>query len=574
MSRRTRRPWLRVPVLAALFALPGLGLLAGCGPLSPPQITNVSPAPSQGAVHTSDLLVVTFDMPMNQRSVEDRMFMRTRKNHKPPDCSLARATQGRATGCHFRWRDGARVLELVHPDHPWRTVTTYRVEIQGGIRAASGAVNSLSHSWEFSTEGGPQVSSTSPGGGGSLGPNQPITIDFSRDMQLRAVERATTLTPTPTGGYTWATSRSAPGRFLIEPTRPLTPGASYTLHIAGSALDTDGNRLQHPALVHFTVGALGSSPSVVFPAGPSPDDYTEVLAATPLARSGDPASLRVLASAPSGQHYVHTWPSPDGTRLALELAGNQPLSVLDLSTGKSATVLGSTGAEAAAWNPAGTALAFVVSGDLRVYTVADATTVTLSSAPGMAGPLSWRPDGQVVSAVATPSGDPSRIALLSPALKAITFLPTSTAAALAEGNPAWSPGGALLAFSVGSGPDAAIWVYQPLAASAAVALVAEHAGQPLAFLDLDTLLVRRASGALATLSTTTGQETRLVGARAGAYPLAAAATPSGRQFAYTVELNGRVQVLLANDDGTGLQDLTDFTPSKGLDAGPPTFTGS
>ncbi|MGH7698469.1 MAG: Ig-like domain-containing protein, partial [Candidatus Dormibacteria bacterium] len=412
-------------LLAPLALTAATGGLSACGPLSPPQITNVAPAPSQGAVHTSDLLVVTFNMPMNKLSVERRMFMRTRKDHKPPDCSLARATSHRRTGCHFRWRDGGRVLELTHPHHPWAVITTYRVEIQGGIRAASGAANSLSHSWEFSTEGGPQVSSTFPGDGGILGPDQPIAINFSRDMQPAAVERSTVLSPEPPGGYSWESSRAAPGRFLLEPNRPLSPGVTYTLAVARPALDVDGNRLQRAALVHFSVGKLGSTTSVVFPAGPSSSDYTEVLAATPLALAGDPASLRVLATAPAGQHYQYAWPSPDGLRLASELAGNQPVQVLDLATGKSVTVLGSTGATAAAWSPDGTQLAFVVAGALRIYSVADTTTVTLSSALGMSGPLSWRPDGQVVSAVATPAGDPTRIALLSPALKAITFLPGS-----------------------------------------------------------------------------------------------------------------------------------------------------
>jgi Bacterial Ig-like domain/WD40-like Beta Propeller Repeat len=563
--------------LASLLGLVLLGLagssLAGCGPLNPPQITDVSPAPSQGAVHTSDALVITFDMAMNEKSVEDRLYLRTRKDHRPPDCRISRAAKGLKTGCHFVWTDG-RVVRLVHPHHPWAVITTYRAALVGGIEAANGAVNTLSHSWEFSTEGGPQVSATSPGNGGTLGPDQALSINFSRDMDPGAVRKAVVLTPAPAGGYQLQESHSVPGRFLLEPNLPLQPGVSYTLAIAKSALDVDGNQLQRPAVVQFVAGHLGSTSTVVFPAGPSASDYTEVLAASPPQLPGDPPALRVLATAPTGQHYLYTWPSPDGDRLAVELAGNQPIQVIDLNTGKSSTVLGSTGSSSAAWSPNGQQLAFVVGGILRVFTVANSTSLTLAASPQMRGPLSWMPDGQVVAAVAVPAADPTRVALLSPALKAITFLPTSSSAVSAESDPVWSPDGSSLAFGVGSSTLPALWIYRPLDASSPLSLVANQAGQPLAFMDLDTILVREPDGALAAVSTTTGTTTVIVGSKAGQFPLAATANAAGRQICFTLTVAGRVQVYLANDDGSGVVTLTGFNAKLALDAGPPSFVGS
>lgn len=556
------------PAVALLAA----SVLTGCGPLNPPQITNVAPAPSQGAVHTSDPLVITFNTPMNQLSVERRLYLRTRKDHFPPDCSIARAAARRKSGCHFFWRT-PKVMALEHPGHPWAVITTYRATLLGGIEAANGAVNPLSHSWEFSTEGGPQVSATTPTTGGTLGPDQPISINFSRDMNPKAVQRAINLTPAPVGGYQLARSSSVPGRFLIEPNLPLPAGTSYTLSIARSALDVDGNKLQRAAVIHFAVTPLGSATSVVFPVGASAGDYTEVLAASPPQLAGDPPALRVLASAGAGQHYLYTWPSPSGSRLAVELAGGQPIQVTDLSTGKSTSVLGSTGSTGAAWSPDGQQLAFVVGGALRVYTVSNSTSVTLATSPSMQGPLSWRPDGQVVVAVAAPTGDPTRVALLSPGLKAITFLPTSAATVADEDDPVWSPDGSSLAFGVGSGSDQALWIYRPLDSSSALALIANQVGEPLAFLDLDSILVRQPSGDLAAVSTTTGISTVIVGGRYGHYPISAAATSTGRQVAFTLLVDGRVQVYLANDDGTGVADLTDFSAKDSLNAGPPAFVG-
>ncbi|MGH7643760.1 MAG: Ig-like domain-containing protein [Candidatus Dormibacteria bacterium] len=560
-------------LLGPAVALLLTSALAGCGPLNPPQITNVSPAPSQGAVHTSDDLVITFSSPMNELSVEHRLYMRTRKDHLPPDCSIAKAAAQGHTGCHFVW-PSSRVMTLVHPHHPWKTVTTYRIAILGGIEAANGAVNPLSHSWEFSTEGGPQVSSTAPSNGGTLGPDQAISINFSRDMNPLAVKRAITVTPAPSAGYRLARSSTVPGRYLLEPNVPLIPGTTYYLAIAKSALDVDGDRLQKSATLHFTIGGLGSTSTVDFPAGPSSSDYTEELAASPPQVNGDPPALRVLASAPAGQHYLYTWPSPDGTRLAVELAGGQPIQVLDLSTGKTVSVLGSTGSDGAAWSPNGQELAFVVGGTLRVYTVATATSLTLSTSPSMRGPLSWRPDGQVVAAVAAPTDDPTRVALLSPGLKAITFLPTSAAAVAAEGDPVWSPSGSSLAFAVGSATDPAVWLYRPLDAGSRLSRVAAGAGQPLAFLDLDTILLQEPTGALATVSTTTGISTVIVGGKDGSFPQAAAATSTGRQVAFTLTVGGRVQVFLANDDGTGVHSLSGFSGKLAVDAGPPSFVGA
>jgi len=567
----------RGPRWLFLFSSPLLALLltsslAGCGPLNPPQLTNVSPAPSQGAVHTNDALVITFSTPMNRLSVEHRLYMRTRKNRFPPDCSIAKAAAHRKTGCHFVWRSPL-VMTLVHPHHPWRTITTYRISLLGGIEAANGAVNPLSHSWEFSTEGGPQVSSTSPSNGGTVGPDQALSINFSRDMNPASVRNAITLTPAPSAGYRLARSSTVPGRYLLEPNVALVPGATYTLAIASAALDVEGDRLQKAATLHFTVGSLGSTTTVVFPAGPSPSDYSEVLAASPPQLAGDPPALRVLATAPAGQHYLYTWPSPDGARLAVELVGDQPIQVIDLSTGKSSTVLGSVGSDGAAWSPNGQQLAFVVGGALRAYSVSAATSLTLAISPSMHGPLTWRPDGQVVAAVAAPAGDPTRVALLSPGLKAITFLPTSTAVVAAEGDPVWSPSGSSLAFAVGSSTDPALWIYRPLDTGAPLTQVAAAAGQPLAFLDLDTILVREPSGALATISTTTGTSTVIIGGKDGHYPQAAAATSTGRQVVFTLSVDGRVQVYLANDDGTGVETLTGFSSKPALDAGPPSFVG-
>ncbi|MHB8392978.1 MAG: Ig-like domain-containing domain [Candidatus Dormibacteria bacterium] len=566
------RPFGRARAIAAGCAC---GLLAaivsGCGPLSPPQITAVFPPPSQGGVHTNVPVEIIFTVPMNEVSVEKRLTLKNRKGRPSPGCDLAKAWRGRPTGCQFVWSDGGRVMRLVHPHHPWAVVTTYRVNLGGGIASRQGAVNALSHSWGFSTEGGPSLSSIFPANQGVLGPDQAVSINFNRAMSLRSVEAAVSLTPSPTGGYTIAANPRVPGRFLLNPVHPLQPGTAYTLAVSRGALDIDGNHLQAAAKVKFTVGKLGSTTTIDFPAGPSPGEYTEVLAASPPQVLGDPPILRLLATAPAGQHYSFAEVSPNGQYLAAELTGGAGIEVTALATGKTDSVLGSSGSTTAVWSPDSQQLSFLAGGALRVYTVGTNVAVTLSAPASLGAPLAWRPDSSVLAAVASPAGSPSRVALLSPALRAVTYLGTSTAGD--EGSPVWGPQGTSLAFSVGTGAAPAVWLYQPGNAADPIHLVLRNAGQPLAFLSSGSILVQFASGELSALSPTTDTESPVAGAVAGEYPVSAAVDTSGRQLAYTRAAGGYAELFLANQDGTGTVPLTAFGPGQPLNAGAPSFAG-
>lgn len=563
-----RSRWAGLAVLAALAA----AALTGCGPLPPPQITDVLPPPSQGGVHTNVPIEIVFSVPMNEHSVEVRLSLRSRRGRPAPGCDIKRAAAGRPTGCHFIWSDGGRIMRLVHPGHPLATVTTYRVNLAGGISSAQGAVNSLSHSWGFSTEGGPSLSSTYPSNHGVVGPDQAVAVNFDRAMNQQSVAAAVTLTPKPPGGYTLSANPRVPGRYLLNPVRPLAPGTTYTLTVGTTAKDTDGNRLQAGARVVFTVGRLGSTPTIDFPAGPSPTDYTEVLAASLPEVPGDPPSVRLLTTAPAGKHYTFAWVAPDGQYLATELAGKQEIQVTDLATGKSAAVLGSTASTVALWSPNSQQLAFLAGGALRVYTVATKVSVTLSAQAALGGPLAWRPDSSVLAAVATRTGTPSRIALLSPDLRAVTYIGTSNAGV--ESDPVWNQQGTALAFAVGTSALPAIWLYQPANVVAPMRLLRRSAGDPLAFLSSGAVLLRTASGSLQALSPTTEQVTPVVGASHGQYPIATAVDDPGRLLAFTRQVAGFVNLFLANQDGTGLAPLTAFDRAAPLDAGPPSFVGS
>ncbi len=530
----------------------------------------MAPAPSQGGTHTNIVFTIVFSVPMDPQSVETRLTIKSRRGKPPPGCDIKLAAEGRRTGCYFRWSDGDRIMRLLHPGHPLAVVTTYRINVAGGIRAASGAVNDLAHSWGFSTEGGPSLSSTFPGSGGSLGPYQAPALNFDRAMNPRAVAAAVSLSPDPPGGYQVLPNPSAPGRFLVESARPLAPGQTYQVTVTRAALDVDGNHLQAGARFKFKVTGYGSSPSLIFPAGPAVGQYTEVLATATPEQAGDPPGLRLLASPPPGSSYTLAVAAPDGQYLATELAGGHQLEVLDLATGKSTPVLGSTSSTMVAWAPTSQQLAFISGGALRVYSLASSQTVTLSATSSFSGPLGWRADGEVLAAVASSPGLAARVALLSPSLSAVTYL-SPPATTLPAQSPVWSPQGDSLAFAVGQPADPSAWLYAPGVGAKPFRQLA--AGQPVAFLSSSVVLLREPSGALATVSTAGGPVDTLVGPVAGQYPEAVTSTATGRQLAFTRLEGHYLQLYLANDGANTQDRLTAFDSATPLNAGPPVFVG-
>jgi len=551
-----------------------VGLLAsGCLP-APAQITAVSPAPSSGGVATDAAITVVFGAAMDQRSVEQRLRVVDRRGRGIPGCSIGIAARGGRTGCAFRWRAG-RVLRLVHT-HPLRVSTTYRVSLGAGLANRAGVPITLAHSWLFVTEGPPTVVGTNPGAGGVLNPIGAPAIGFSRAMRPGAVAAAVTLSPQPVGGVTVLPNRSDPTRFLVEPNRPLVPGRRYTLAVSRAAIDIHGNHLPRGARVTFTAGDPGSATGVVFPAGTTPGRLTEVLAAPPPTQAGDPAGVRLLYGSPSGPQLLAVWPAANGRDLAVEPAGRHLLRLIDLVTGSVTPIPDSAATVAGAWSPDGGRFAYIARGTLRVYTVASGTSATVAGAPavaGLRGPISWRPDGQLLAAVLAPTGRPSRIVLCSPTVRLLTFLPPAGSPVRSQLDPVWSPDGSGLAFAVAGAAGPHLWWYRPADTADPTTPMGSVAGTPIAFLDPSTILAHGPDGGLIRISAETGSGQTTVGPVAGEGALPAAVSVATREIAYTRLEAGYAQIVLVIDSGADAVRLTDFGPSDPLQAGPPALIG-
>ena len=95
MAGSRRALWLLL-LLPGLLAL--LPVLSACGPVTPPEITAVAPAPSQGGTHTNIVFTIVFSVPMDPHSVETRLTIKTRRGKPTPGCDIRLAAEGRRTG--------------------------------------------------------------------------------------------------------------------------------------------------------------------------------------------------------------------------------------------------------------------------------------------------------------------------------------------------------------------------------------------------------------------------------------------------------------------------------------------
>ncbi len=528
---------------------------------------------------TNRPITVAFDAPMAERSVELRLHVRDRRGRGIPGCSITVAARNGRTGCRFRWSRNRRTMRLVHPSRPLRVSTTYRVSLAAGIESRAGVRSTLGHSWFFVTEGPPSVTGTDPAPGGTVSPLAAPAITFSRAMRPGSVARSVWLRPEPPGGVTVAVSRQNPARFLVEPRRPLTPGAGYTLVVGRGATDVHGNRLAAGVRVAFTAGGPGSATAIVFAAGPDPQRFTEVLAALPPAQAGDPPSVRLLYGSPTDGQLLAVWPAPDGRHLVVEPAGRHLLRLVSLATGAVGTIPDSAATVTGAWSPDGARFAYIARGALRLYDPTTGGVTTLAGEPGLRGPIAWRPDGSVLAAEWSPpttghgAAAAPRIVLLSPGLRALSFLPPAGPPTGAQVDPVWSPLGNALAFAVVGPAGARLWWYRPGDPSTPTAAIGSAAGTPIAFLDAVTLLAHSPSGGLLRVSAATGTVQTVVRNAAGAPPIAAAVSASRREIAYARTVDGFAQVLLTGSSGADTVPLTAFGPATPLQAGPPTLIG-
>src|SRR5437762_12594791 len=154
--------------------------LSACA-LNPPRIVSISPSRDVTDVATNQAISISFDRPMNRDSVEKRFAL----SPVLKDCEGSK-------NCRFAWT--GNTLMFIHTHVNFALSTAYTVAMHAGYADASGQQNTLDHSWRFTTEGRPMLTSVDPSdGAGSVAPDRNIILSFHRAICPETMRAAVTL---------------------------------------------------------------------------------------------------------------------------------------------------------------------------------------------------------------------------------------------------------------------------------------------------------------------------------------------------------------------------------------------
>lgn len=522
----------RRPSLASALALTvgsAAFLLAACA--GPPQVLEISPARGATDVASSASISIRFDRPMDQASVASRFH-------------LSPGVQG-----HVSWV-GDRQLRFDH--NPLRPDTRYQAVLEGGYRDQLEEVNSLRHSWPFTTEGPPVLSSTAPAGGDrGVDTSSYVTLGFSRAMNVESLGTAVSLAPAV--AFRLRADPADPRRIVLAPETLLDAGVTYTVTVTDDALDVDGNHLQAGVAVSFTTGAAhGLQHWVGFVATPTSSTGVgagvgvwivnesgfprQLIATSVSAYSWSSGGDRVLIRSGQGNWSdqslsgaaVHL---PFKGEWAAYLASGRGYAYLDagvlsvaLPGGGAGEVAGGVGDAAVA--PDGRRIAFTTGGpggyEIDAYDVDLHTRYRLQSETNSIDALAWSPDGQSI-AYRVAAADPSKRQIRARFLRG--GMATATVATGEVGTPVWEADSRHVALTARVATSSGILskAFQFVAGNPPPAQLTAVSGIPASpDLSVDEL----------------------------------SPSPDGHQFAFVSSSIGPPEVWLMNADGSGLTQVT------------------
>jgi len=344
---------------------------------------------------------IRFDRPMDRASVQGSFRLVPR------------------TAGTFHW-DSSRELRYEHP--ALLPSTKYQVVLEGGYHDAEGGINTLRHSWIFSTEAPPEQLGSSPGDGEQgVDTAAYITLTFSREMDVSTLPQ--TMSVSPSTHFTVVRDPTDAHRVVVVPEALLQPNQEYSVTITTKARDVHGNRLGTGSAITFTTGPqTGLQHWIGFLAqepagggGRSPgvwivdqSRFPRVLVPAPVSWfTWSPDGQRLLLRSATGTWSDH---SVKGTSIELSfhgtwagyLAGGRGYAYLDGTSLFTVTPSGATrpvasGVSDAAVDPGGTRIAYTTDqpsgAEVFAYDTGLNTDYRLGTEPGPIDSLAWSPDG-------------------------------------------------------------------------------------------------------------------------------------------------------------------------------------
>ncbi len=203
---------------------------------SAPRLIDVYP-PSGVQVGPREPLVVTFDQPMDQASVEAAIDI-------TPQVIGA-----------FSWQDAQTVTFT--PSENWPRATAITLQIAKGARTQRGAALENTSTYTFSAMPSLQVSSITPSSDTAVSASQTrIIVAFDRPIIPLTTAEETTAQPAPlridppiSGAGEWVNTSV----YTFTPSAPLSGGSSYTITVPAGLAAADGSTLEKTVTSTFSV---------------------------------------------------------------------------------------------------------------------------------------------------------------------------------------------------------------------------------------------------------------------------------------------------------------------------------
>jgi Bacterial Ig-like domain/WD40-like Beta Propeller Repeat len=546
---------MRRGILLGLLML--ASVLSACA-LNPPRIVSIAPSREANDVPTNQPISISFDRAMGHESVEKRFQLSP---------SLA-GCKG-STNCHFAWT--GNTLMFIHSHVNFELSTQYTVSMHAGYADTSGQQNTLDHSWRFTTEPRPTLTSVDPpDNAAAVGPERNIVLSFSRPMRLDSIKASVQLNPdTP------FLLRGRPGgdgsQYEVIPQSLLQPNQSYTVSV-DQPLDVHDNAVYGRVQTRFKTGPLSLSRKIGYLVGQRAQPALAVAIVDPhpdtfLGRSTPKIVFGLSAQAQLSDAILSFDWSPDGQRMALVQAprgaSSGPIEIVDLATGvvNRPAISGSE----VYWSADGT-IVYLKDGSLRRFRPATLVDVLLTDPTDgpVAPPVALSPDGHSVAYSTLDSRGISHLWILNLDLR-IRYRPIGLDDP--ADHPSWSPNGTKLAFRrmTAAGPE--LWVYDLSASGSA----AYRRGGPLditgaAWLnDNSTLFAAVGSGSGAVLyrvnifsAGEAGGVVKVTGGKDAPNGSTPAAPPYDRRVSFVGQTDDLTQIYVMNGDGSRPQQLTEW----------------
>jgi hypothetical protein len=257
--------------------------------LTPPTVTNKTPADLATNVSTNTTVTATFSKAMDQTTINTSTFtLRVTATNAPVAGTVAyNPSTGTAT---------------FTPSAPLSSVTTYTATVTTGVKDTFGNAMTSPVNWTFSTADvtAPTAAVTAPSNGQTNVPtNTTITVTFSEPMDPATVSGAITLKNTNTSAAVAGTVAYTAGTTVatFTPTVALANGTNYTVTVATSAKDVSGNPLAAQVVSTFTTApAPDTTAPTVVSTTPDPPPATPPTTTTVTATFSEPMDPLTITS--------------------------------------------------------------------------------------------------------------------------------------------------------------------------------------------------------------------------------------------------------------------------------------